>query len=88
MDVGSLDWAETRLEIIRNKYMHYAKKAETEHITIREAAGRENLEGMLEEVEDISSYIAAYQKQYDRYNAIRNLAEVLGCELNEARHGH
>lgn len=87
MDVGSLDWVEARLEVVRSRLRRYAEKAEAQHITIREAAGRENLEGMLEEVEDISLYIGVFQRQYDRYNNIRSLVDSLSNDLNDARHG-
>ena len=81
-----LSWLEKRLVEADNEYMRYVDIADTQQISIMEAAGRENLDELIQEVEDIGAHLDKMMPEYEKYSNLLCLATILGCKLTAARY--
>ena len=84
--IGTLNWAEEKVDEIFRRYEHYLCKAYTLQIDVIEVAGKENLKSLSQELDEALSIIANHKGPFGKTDAHEH-AEILRDDLDSVLSG-
>ena len=85
-DIGSLYWAEEKVDELFHIYEQFLCKASTLQVPVREIAGKENLKFLSQELEEALAVIRSHQGPFEK-TRIHEHAEILKDDLDRELSG-
>ena len=84
--VGTLDWAEGKVDELFHQYVRYLSKAYTLQLDVGEVAGRENLKDLSYQLDEALSIIKNHESPFGKTD-IQMHAEALKEDLDRVLSG-